>query len=201
MSPLMKIKHFNSEDIEKDVIINKRKTPLTLSEQKYYKKNLLLILITFFAIVTIVAVYDIKYFLSEISMLSHKNQIHQDRIYSLDSSITQYKNEMSTLSATKENLNAQLSCEMTNREQTSNQLKKDNEEYSQLQKEVGQLGARLDNEKQKSNVLNEQIYRNMFGNPHMEGHGMMMDGRYNKYMDLDTMDLPYWLRKKFRIPL
>ena len=69
---------------------------------------------------------------------------------------------------------------------------------AQLKKEVKQLGAQLDNEKQKSNVLNEQIYRNMFGDP---GHGMMMDGRYNKYMDLDAMDLPYWLRKKFRIPL
>ena len=198
MSSLMRMKHFNSEDIEKDVKINKRKTPLTLSEQKLYKRNFILIFSSFLIIAIIVVVYDIKYFLSEISVLANKNRIHKDRIYSLDSSITQYKNEVSTLSATKDNLNAQLSCEMTNREKTSNQLKKDNEEYAQLKKEVRQLGAQLDNEKQKSNVLNEQIYRNMFGDP---GHGMMMDGRYNKYMDLDAMDLPYWLRKKFRIPL
>ena len=198
----MRMKHFNSEDIEKDVKINKRKTPLTLSEQKLYKRNFILIFSSFLIIAIIVVVYDIKYFLSEISVLANKNRIHKDRIYSLDSSITQYKNEVSTLSATKDNLNAQLSCEMTNREKTSNQLKKDNEEYAQLKKEVRQLGAQLDNEKQKSNVLNEQIYRNMFGDPHMDkGHGMMMDGRYNKYMDLDAMDLPYWLRKKFRIPL
>ena len=67
MSPLMRMKHFNSEDIEKDVKINKRKTPLTLSEQKLYKRNFILIFSSFLIIAIIVVVYDIKYFLSEIS--------------------------------------------------------------------------------------------------------------------------------------
>ena len=194
----MQIKHFSSDDIEKDVKVGKKQTPLTHSEQKYYKKNMILISTTFFVILTIVVVYDIKSVLSEIAMLSNKNNNHKDRLYSLDSSITQYKNEINTLLATKDNLNAQLSCEMSNREKTSNQLTKDNEEYKQLKKEIGQLNAKLENEKQRANVINEQLYRSMFGDPHM-GHGMMMDG--HRYPDLDPMDLPYFLRKKFRIPL
>ena len=49
----MRMKHFNSEDIEKDVKINKRKTPLTLSEQKLYKRNFILIFSSFLIIAII----------------------------------------------------------------------------------------------------------------------------------------------------
>lgn len=202
MSPIIQMTHFTSEDIEKRAN-NKPMMHLTKSDIKQSRKQTFIFFTIFASFMMIFTIYDFKQISTQISSLKEINVKHEQRINSLDASITTAKKEINSLTRQKNNLDNELTSQHALNTQTEQSYNEENKEIDKITKEIAKLHIEVDelrrqniNLRDKASILNPYPFNKW----KYDIDGMINPFRFRHDLEYENMNMPYWLRNRFIRP-